>query len=70
MKIAYSIEYMRPGCVLLQAALGCEPSIAHPFPTESWIVGAGAETLRVFNVTETELQKLVQMTREKMKPLP
>lgn len=60
--IAYSVELKRPGCVLLQAALGCAPAVAYPFPTETWIVGEGAETLRVYPLAPGQLERLVQIT--------
>lgn len=62
MRIAYSIERKQPGCVLLQAALGCDPAMAHPFHNTTWIVGDGVETLRVYEVTKEQLEKLIKIT--------
>ena len=65
MKIAFDVEQMRPGCALLQAGLGCGTSIAHHFPVESWLL-APTEGLKVYEVTEAQLEKLVGMVNAKL----
>lgn len=61
MKIAFDADLRRPGCVLLQAALGGTPELASHFPTESWLV-APTPGLRLYEVTEDQLEILVQMS--------
>jgi hypothetical protein len=60
--IAFDVQAMRPGCVLLQAAYGCSPSVAHGFPTEAWLL-APTDTLRVYEVSPEQLAKLEQMVK-------
>lgn len=63
MKIAYDIQSMRPGCVILQAALGCDSSLVHFFPVETWIVDS-AENLKVYEITKEQLVILIRKTEE------
>lgn len=65
MKIAFDIELMRPGCALLQAAMGCGTSIAHHFPVESWVL-TPTPGLKVYEITEHQLPKLVAMVEAKL----
>lgn len=62
MKIAFDPKEMRPGCALIQAALGCGTSIAHEFPVGSWLLAPTPE-LGVYEVNEVELSKLVLLVR-------
>ena len=63
MKIAYDTKLMRPGCVLLQAPLGCTaPNLADLFPVNSWLL-APTPDLRVFPVTDAQLLKLIRMAK-------
>jgi hypothetical protein len=57
---------MKPGCVLLQASYGCESCIAHEFDTRDWLL-APTPDLKVYEVTEEQLKKLVGMTERKRK---
>jgi hypothetical protein len=67
MKIAFDIELMRPGCVLLQASYGC---LCHElelyFPTETWLTAPTAG-LAVYDVTEPQLQKLSEFVKHRHK---
>lgn len=65
MKIAFDIEQMRPGCVLLQAALGCNSFLAHKFPTESWLLFP-TPGLKVYEITEEQLPMLVSKVMTKL----
>ncbi len=60
MRIAFDCELMRPGCVILQAALGGSAPLAMMFPTESWLV-APTKELKVREITEAQLDMLVRM---------
>ena len=64
MKIAFDVKEVKPGCALLQAALGCGTSIAHRFPPETWLL-ALTPALRIYEVTEAQLAKLVVLVEEK-----
>lgn len=61
MKIVYDISLMKPGCVLLQASYGCDPLLAHNFATQTWLL-APTPGLRVYEVTESQLEILVERT--------
>lgn len=61
MKIAYDIKLLRPGCALLQAAMGGDPLIAYEFDTEHWLL-APTEDIRVYEVTRGQLKILVKKT--------
>ena len=61
MKIAYDIKLLRPGCTLLQAAMGGDPLIAHEFDTEDWLL-APTEDMRMYEITKEQLKILVKKT--------
>lgn len=63
MKIAYDTELKRPGCVLIQAAMGGDPKVAHEFPTSSWLT-APTKDMKVYPVNEKQLAYLVQLAKE------
>lgn len=66
-KIAYSVKMMRPGCVLIQAAMGCDPAVVRDFDSRHWIVGGeGCDDMAVYPVTDAQLERLVHMTRDRM----
>lgn len=65
MRIAFDAKLMRPACVILQAAFGCGPSIAHRFPTTSWLL-APTPDMHVYEIDEDNLKKLVQRVKEKL----
>ena len=64
MKIAFDIELMKPGCVLLQASLGGDPQLASRFDTRHWLLYP-TPNLRVYEVTEEQLNQLVQIVEIK-----
>lgn len=58
--IAYDVKLRRPGCALLQAALGCDPALASAFPTDTWLL-APTDDLKVYPIPNDEfLQRLVE----------
>jgi hypothetical protein len=63
LKIAYDIPLMRPACALLQAALGCDASLAHRFPVESWLTSP-TPGLKVYRISPAQLAALVVKTEE------
>ena len=60
-RIAYDTKLRRPGCVMIQAALGCEPRVAHLFPSESWLVDMTPD-MRVYTVLDGQIDRLVSIT--------
>lgn len=56
MRIAYDVELQRPGCVLIQATLGCDADVSM-FPAGSWLVHL-TDGLKVYEVTEAQLETL------------
>lgn len=62
MRIAFDPELRRPACPILQAAHGCDPHMAHPFPCEAWLV-APTPGMAVFDATDEQLESLVAMAR-------
>jgi len=62
MKIVYDAVLRRPGCVLLQSTLGgtiC--NFSKLFPAESWLL-APTPNLKLYEVTQQQLDKLVVMS--------
>lgn len=71
--IAFSVKHKRPGCILIQAALG--GSVPNRlfydlFPAEVWIAGGEAECpggmadMKVYPATEQQLKSLSIMAAE------
>lgn len=69
MQIAYDIENMRPGCVLIQAQMGGldNKTLADYFPMETWLLTPTPD-MKVREVTEDQLQILSAATQRYMKP--
>lgn len=63
-RIAFDIKLMRPACVLLQAAFGCDSDLAHRFPTESWLIGI-TDDMRAYEVTDEQISQLVKKASTK-----
>lgn len=63
MKIAYDTTLKRPGCVILQAAMGGDAELAHRFPTASWLV-APTPDMKVREITEEQVKILVAMAEK------
>ena len=59
-KIAFDIDEMKVGCVLLQATYGCDPMLAERFNTDHWLL-APTPGLKVRPITEKQLDQLVTM---------
>jgi hypothetical protein len=62
--IVFSVEKKRPGCVLLQAALGGTSQyklFIELFPHETWLTGL--EGMALYEVTEEQLRKLSLMAK-------
>lgn len=63
MKIAFDIKEMKPGCVLLQASMGCDSSLSHHFDTKHWLL-APTPDLRVYEVSDSQLKELIRIVEE------
>lgn len=64
-RLAFNIEKRRPGCVLIQAAMGGDVPDAlfyDLFPAETWEVGASG--MQVFESTEEQLRQASRIARE------
>lgn len=65
--IAYDCTLKRPGCVLLQVALGAtlsnEELIAN-FDTEDWLLAPTSDMV-VYPVTDDQLKKLSVITKQR-----
>lgn len=58
--IVYDPKLKRPGCVLLQAAMGGNERAANRFPSESWLLYPTPDMGR-FKVTPGQLDYLVAL---------
>lgn len=64
MKIAFDLTLMQPGCVLVQAAMGCEPSIAHHFNIDDWLLSP-TPGMRVYPIGESQIDILVEKVKQR-----
>jgi len=62
MKIAYDTKLMRPGCAIIQSALGGSPVVKKVFPTDTWLE-APTPDMHLYEVNEEQLEQLIKMTR-------
>lgn len=62
----YDCDLKRPGCVLLQAAYEGTPSLAHMFPTESWLLAPTPGLKKYRIATRDQLNKLIELTNLSM----
>lgn len=62
-KIAYDTVLKRPGCVLIQAALGGDSRLASEFETKYWLL-APTDNMAVFEVTPEQMKKLIKITEQ------
>ena len=63
MQIAFDIELMRPGCALIQAAMGGTQGIANHFDAEQWLIVPTLD-MKLYEVNEYQLVQLVQKVKE------
>ena len=62
MKIAFDIKLMRPGCVLVAAAMGGDPQVANEFDTRDWLL-VPTPNMGVYDVTPDQLRQLVSKVK-------
>jgi hypothetical protein len=66
-KIAYDTKLCRPGCALIQAAMGCDPNIADNFDTRDWLL-VPTDDMGVFPILSDDmLMALVRKTERNRK---
>jgi hypothetical protein len=58
LRLAYDTDLCRPGCVLLQAAMGGSTEAAQLFDTKSWLL-APTPGLKVRQVDDAELMRKI-----------
>jgi hypothetical protein len=60
--LVYDLKLKRPGCALLQAALGGSPGMANQFPTEHWLL-APTPDLKPYKISDEELSQVIKYHR-------
>lgn len=63
-QIAFDIQEMKPGCVLIQAALGCDPAMAHGFSSKDWLINM-TPAMKVYTITDDQYRQLVDKVERK-----
>lgn len=61
-RLVYDLKLKRPGCALLQAAMGGSPGMANEFPTEHWLL-APSPDMKTYNISDEELASVIQYHR-------
>lgn len=62
--IAYDLTLKRPGCALVQAAVGCDSKIANRFHSRTWLTEP-TKDMAVYPLdNEDQLAKLVTVTEK------
>lgn len=64
MKIAFDLTLMRPGCVLIQAVMGCDSEMAHHFDTKDWLL-APTPNMKVYPLTKDQIPFLVKKVEQR-----
>lgn len=61
MKIAYDVKLMKPGCAIVQAALGGDSVACNAFDAQDWVTHL-TDDMRVYEVNTDQLEVLVAKT--------
>jgi hypothetical protein len=61
-RVVYDIKQKKPGCALLQVALGGDLGIANYFAAETWITGNRIDGLQCYLISEAEFRQLIKLT--------
>jgi hypothetical protein len=68
--IAYDVERMQPGCVLLQALMGgTVPSFSALFDPSTWLL-APTPAMRPYEVDEAQLERLASLSKTRSRCEP
>lgn len=68
--IAFSTEQRRPGCVIVQAAMGAtiaNTELERWFPAETWLL-APTDDMQVYQVTFDQMKQLAEMAKRAIDP--
>jgi hypothetical protein len=65
--LVYDLKLKRPGCALLQAALGGSGGMANQFPTEHWLL-APTPDLKPYKISDEELAQVIRYHRSLVCP--
>ena len=72
-KIVFDPALRQPGCVLLQAAAGCDPAVARRFPAETCLFNP-TPGMGIDEATDEEIDALIVMAERaiamRKKPCP
>lgn len=60
--LVYDMKLKRPGCALLQAALGGTGGMANQFPTEHWLL-VPTPDMKTYKISDEELRDVIQYHR-------
>lgn len=63
LRIVFDAEEFRPGCALLQAALGGSPHIASLFDSSVWLL-APTPGMKTYGITKGQLAELIERVHE------
>jgi hypothetical protein len=61
--LVYDMKLRRPGCALLQAALGGSAGAANRFPTEHWLL-APTPDLKPYQISDEQLAEVIRYHRK------
>jgi hypothetical protein len=63
MRLCYDIKLMRPGCVLLAAAMGGDTALSEQFNSDHWII-APTPDLKVYETTPEQFNDVLAKTEK------
>ena len=63
-RLAFDIKLLQPACVLVAATYGADTELAHKFTPHHWLL-APTPDMKVYEVTEDQLNQLVKMVEKK-----
>ena len=62
-RIAFDINLMKPGCAIVQAAFGCNPSVADAFDPKHWLLSP-TPNMRLYPIDAQRLAWLVEKVEQ------
>lgn len=65
-RIVFDCKLVRPGCAIMQAVLGGDPSLAHNFPVETWLLHPTPD-MKTYELDDIQFQKLIEMVSQNHK---
>ncbi len=55
-RLVVDVELRRPGCALLQAAMGGDPGIANLFDADKWLI-APTPAMKCYSISDEQLEQ-------------